>query len=137
MYRLWCVFSGFEMDAENQSASHIRAWHPLEYAHVFLWLIKDLCWAQGWKTAGSLMVLPAVLVSLAITWFQRSNRFTLLHNLAISLWISSNSIWMLAEFYQAESYLKPISTIGFIMGILLLLSGYIRLFLFRRGKKLR
>jgi hypothetical protein len=102
-----------------------RQWHPLEYAHVFLWLVIDLCWAQGWKTAGSFMVIPTILVAMLITWLQREERFTLIHNLAITIWISSNSLWMLAEFYEMESSLKPVSTVGFATGLLILLSAYL------------
>ena len=110
---------------ENKhNAPHSRQWHPLEYAHVFLWLVKDLCWAQGWKAAGSFMVIPTILVAMLITWHQRQERFTFIHNLAITVWISSNSLWMLAEFYEMESSLKPVSTVGFAAGLLILLSAY-------------
>ncbi len=110
---------------ENKpAAGEARQWHPLEYAHVFLWLVKDLCWAQGWKMAGSLMVAPTILVAFFITWLQRNHRMTLIHNLAISLWISSNSLWMLAEFFEMESSLKPVSTIGFVLGLLILVFAY-------------
>lgn len=115
--------------------STVRNWHPLEYAHVFLWLVKDLCWAQGWRTTGSIMVLPTIAVALLITWYQRNERLTLIHNLAISLWISSNSLWMLAEFFELEDSLKPISTIGFSLGLLLLAAGYLALFFSGRKKK--
>ena len=111
---------------ENKlSPSPARQWHPLEYAHVFLWLVKDLCWAQGWKTAGSVMVVPTILVAVLITWLQRREHFTLIHNLAITVWISSNSLWMLAEFFEMEGSLKPISTVGFIIGLIILLSAYV------------
>jgi hypothetical protein len=111
-----------------------RQWHPLEYAHVFLWLVKDLCWAQGWKMAGSLMVPPTILVAFIITWLQRRQRLTLIHNLAISVWISSNSLWMLAEFYEMETQLKPFSTFGFVLGLLILLSAYSNAW-YRSGRK--
>lgn len=104
-----------------------RNWHPAEYAHVFLWLLKDLCWAQGWKTGGALMVAPTILVAFVITWIQRKERLTLVHNLAISIWISSNSLWMLAEFFEKEVEMKPWATLGFLLGIGLLLATYIRL----------
>lgn len=112
------------MPADNNPNAVVRTWHPLEYAHVFLWLVKDLCWAQGWKTAGSLMVIPAILVAVVITWLQRRHRFTLVHNLAICTWITSNSLWMLAEFFKMESSLKPLSIIGFLLGIFILMMGY-------------
>lgn len=110
---------------ENKETA--RNWHPAEYAHVFLWLLKDLCWAQGWKTGGAIMVAPTILVALIITWIQRKEGLTLVHNLAISVWISSNSLWMLAEFFQKEELLKPWATVGFLLGIGLLLVTYLRL----------
>ena len=70
------------------------------------------------------MVIPAVLVAVVITWLQRRHRFTLVHNLAICTWITSNSLWMLAEFFKMESSLKPLSIIGFLLGILILIMGY-------------
>lgn len=124
MFRHWCACSASEMPADNNPNAVVRTWHPLEYAHVFLWLVKDLCWAQGWKTAGSLMVIPAILVAVVITWLQRRHRFTLVHNLAICTWITSNSLWMLAEFFKMESSLKPLSIIGFLLGIFILMMGY-------------
>lgn len=100
-----------------------RDWHVLEYAHVYLWLVKDMCWALHWKTLGSLMVVPTVLVAWWITVLQRKNTVTLAHNLAISVWISSNSLWMLAEFFNREDSLKPVAIGGFVLG-LLGLSGF-------------
>jgi hypothetical protein len=125
------------MEDKSVAASGARQWHPLEYAHVFLWLIKDLCWAQGWKTAGSAMVAPAILVAVVITWNQRREGITFIHNFAVTLWIASNSLWMLAEFYGREASLKPISTIGFLLGIFLLLAAYGHLFWKNRQVKTR
>lgn len=124
MFLRWCAYSASEMPADQSANAAVRTWHPLEYAHVFIWLVKDLCWAQGWKMAGSMMVIPAVLVAVVITWLQRRHRFTLVHNLAICAWITSNSLWMLAEFFKMESSLKPLSIIGFVLGILILMMGY-------------
>jgi hypothetical protein len=103
---------------------HNREWHPLEYAHVFLWLIKDMCWAQGWISLGTFMVIPTILVAYIITCYQRKHLSNFIHNLAISLWISSNSLWMLAEFFKMESLLKPWASVGFGLGLALLLGFY-------------
>ena len=123
MFRPLFAFSGSEMES-NAKEIKSRDWHPLEYAHVFLWLVKDLCWAQGWKLAGTIMVPPAITVAVIITWLQRKRALTLVHNIAISIWISSNSLWMLAEFYQKESWMKPVSSVGFILGLLILAIQY-------------
>ena len=79
------------------------------------------------------MVIPTILVAMLITWLQRKERFTLIHNLAITIWISSNSLWMLAEFYEMESSLKPVSTVGFGTGLLILLSAYLIGWFRKRG----
>jgi len=111
-----------------------RAWHPMEYAHVFLWLVKDMCWAQGWKLAGTIMVVPTIIVAFIITWLQRHQPITRGHNVAITLWITSNSLWMLAEFYKQEEILKPVSTAGFALGILVLAVQYVKLLTVRKQK---
>jgi hypothetical protein len=104
----------------KEETKPIRNWHPFEYAHVVLWLIKDMCWAQGWIKLGTVMVFPTVLVAIIITWIQRKDEITLVHNAAVSIWISANSLWMLAEFYHLEPILKPWSSVGFGAGLLLL-----------------
>jgi hypothetical protein len=104
--------------------STLRNWHPLEYAHVFLWLVKDMCWALHWTTFGCIMVIPTVLTAYVITWIQRKQAVVLIHNLAISFWISANSLWMLAEFYELESVLKPFAVVGFGSGLAILIGWY-------------
>lgn len=106
----------------------------MEYAHVFLWLVKDMCWAQGWKMAGTIMVIPTITVAFIITWLQRNQPVTLSHNVAITLWITSNSLWMLAEFYKMEELLKPVSTVGFALGLLVLGIQYVKLIMVRKQK---
>ena len=105
-----------------------RNWHPFEYAHVFLWLIKDMCWSLGWIKLGTIMIVPTILVAFIITWLQRKVQITLVHNTAISIWISANSLWMLADFYHLETLLKPWSSLGFASGMLLLVFYYAKLF---------
>jgi hypothetical protein len=109
-----------------------RDWHPLEYAHVFLWLVKDMCWVQDWTILGSAMVVPTVSVAYIITWHQRHKTSNLVHNLAISLWITSNSLWMLAEFFGLEELLKPWASVGFGLGLSLLAGFYTSRFIRRR-----
>ena len=122
------------MENNGTPSAEDRAWHPMEYAHVFLWLVKDMCWAQGWKLAGTIMVIPTIVVALILTWLQRFQSVTLAHNVAITLWITSNSLWMLAEFYKMEAILKPISTAGFALGLLVLGAQYVKLLSVRKQK---
>lgn len=117
------------------AANHTRDWHPLEYAHVFLWLIKDMCWAMDWVILGCIMVIPTILAAFIITWLQRKRTSTLVHNLAISIWISANSCWMLAEFFGWEAKLKPGILLGFSSGLALLVGYYGWLLLAGRQRK--
>jgi hypothetical protein len=122
------------MENNGIPSAENRAWHPMEYAHVFLWLVKDMCWAQGWKLAGTIMVIPTIAVAIIITWLQRHQPVTLAHNVAITIWISSNSLWMLAEFYKLEATLKPVSTAGFVLGLLVLGIQYMKLLMGSKQK---
>lgn len=74
----------------------------LENLHILFWLIKDLCWCLLFKPLGIFMILPTISVALFITWRNRRIFSELMHNLAISLWIVANSIWMIAEFYEVD-----------------------------------
>ncbi len=124
------------MENNGTPSAKDRAWHPMEYAHVFLWLVKDMCWAQGWKLAGTIMVIPTIVVAIILTWLQRFQSVTLAHNVAITLWITSNSLWMLAEFYKQEEILKPVSTAGFALGLMVLGIQYLKLLTGNKQKSL-
>lgn len=109
----------------NYQEDPLRNWHPLEYTHVLLWLVKDMCWAMHWTLFGSIMVVPTVLAAYIITWLQRKRAVVLVHNLAISFWITANSLWMQAEFYEKEDVLKPWAVVGFGIGLAILVGWYI------------
>lgn len=91
---------------------------------MLLWLVKDTCWALHWTLPGTAMVIPTVLSAYVITWIQRKRPVVLVHNLAVSFWISANSLWMLAEFYGQEPLLKPWAVAGFATGLAILLGWY-------------
>jgi hypothetical protein len=95
-----------------------------ENLHIFLWLIKDTCWIMDWKPAGLFMIIPTIFVAIHITWLRRAIRSDLFHNLAVCLWISGNSIWMLGEFYYNDET-RPIAVIFFIAGLLSVLYYYL------------
>lgn len=69
-----------------------------ENFHIVLWLLKDTCWVMDFKVPGLIMILPTISVALHITWLHRKSMAELLHNLAVVLWISANSVWMIGEF---------------------------------------
>ncbi len=70
-----------------------------ENFHIVLWLLKDLCWVMTWKVAGIVMITPTLLVAAWIAWRCRKDIGEFLHSLAIVLWISANSVWMIGEFF--------------------------------------
>jgi len=88
-----------------------------ENFHIFLWLIKDLCWVTVSRLAGMFMILPTLSLAIYITWKNRAERAELFHNLAVCFWISANSIWMYGEFYLDDTTRHP-AVIFFVAGLL-------------------
>ncbi|MCD6010751.1 MAG: hypothetical protein K0Q79_613 [Flavipsychrobacter sp.] len=117
---------------EGVYISHMPRW--IENGHIFLWLIKDTCWALGWKIAGTFMILPTISVALYILWRSRGHRVELFHNTAICLWISANSIWMVGEFLEKDAECKQYSIVLFVIGIVMLVSYYI--FFFKKDRQI-
>ena len=94
----------------------------VENAHIFLWLIKDTCWAMVWRPGGVFMIFPTLAVAFFILWKSRGHRAELFHNAAVCLWISANSVWMIGEFWAKET--RPIAVMLFICGLALLIIYY-------------
>ena len=103
----------------------------IENAHIFLWLIKDTCWAMEWKPGGIFMIFPTIGVAFYILWRSRRVRSELFHNLAVCFWIIANSVWMIGEFVEHES--RPYAVVFFVTGLLLLAIYYI--FYFRKDQE--
>lgn len=70
-----------------------------ENLHVVFWLIKDFAWLADLKLLGMGMAVPTVLLSYWLTYKSRKNRTDYFHNIAVSFWITGNSMWMVGEFY--------------------------------------
>lgn len=91
----------------------------IENGHIFLWLIKDTFWVNEWKTGGLAMIAPTLGVAIYILWRARHIKAELLHNLAICLWISGNSIWMAGEFFKHDTrhyaFLLFLTGLGFML----------------------
>jgi len=103
----------------------------IENGHIFLWLIKDTCWAMVWRPGGIFMIFPTLSVAFYILWKSRHVRAEVFHNLAVCLWIMANSVWMVGEFFEIEA--RPYAVCFFLAGLSLLLVYYI--FFFRKDKK--
>lgn len=123
------------MSMQQQQLDHSIQVSPqyrwVENGHIFLWLIKDTCWALEWRPGGIFMIIPTIGVALFILWKSRSVRAELFHNIAVCLWIMANSVWMIGEFFDLE--FRPFAVGFFVTGLICLLVYY--LFYFRKDKK--
>ena len=97
----------------------------MENLHILFWLAKDICWCLVFKTVGIAMIVPTLSIAIFIAWRTRHIVAELTHNIAITLWISANSMWMIAEFFTVDEKLKPYCLIPFSLGLLVLLYYYL------------
>ena len=112
----------------------------MENMHIAFWLVKDISWCMIWKVLGIAMIFPTLTVAIVIAWRTRHIAAELAHNLAIALWISANSVWMISEFFGFDSSIiwmdftgKHLALVPFFSGALILLYYYV----FLRRKELR
>lgn len=96
----------------------------LENLHILFWLVKDICWCVGFKPLGVTMIFPTLIIALYITWKNRKIFSELTHNMAIALWITANSLWMIFEFAERDEELKNYCLIPFGLGLLILICYY-------------
>lgn len=102
-------------------------YRKMENLHIVFWLFKDVAWCMGWKIMGVMMIIPTLIISIVIAWRTQKIMSELLHNLAISVWISANSLWMVTEFLRIDNQLvigdfscKHLALIPFTIGLLIL-----------------
>lgn len=105
------------------------AYRKMENLHIVFWLFKDVAWCMIWKPLGIAMIFPTLIISIVIAWRTRQMVSELCHNLAITVWISANSYWMISEFLHFDANTvtgnityKHLALIPFTAGILIL--GY-------------
>lgn len=91
----------------------LRKW---ENMHIPFWLVKDTCWMLEWKNIGVVMVIPTILIVFYILKKSIGHAEFYIH-LAICFWISANSFWMCAEFFDFLEY-KMLAGIPFAMGMI-------------------
>lgn len=96
-----------------------------ENLHIVFWLIKDFCWISDFKTAGMVMVAPTLILAIYLTIRSRKNQADLFHNIAVTFWISANSIWMTGEFFFDDHW-RPYAIPFFIAGIVSILFYYLK-----------
>ena len=104
-------------------------YRKMENLHIVFWLFKDVAWCLGLKWLGTVMIIPTLIISIIIAYRTRQYVSELCHNLAITVWISANSYWMVSEFFGFDHKIiwgdytfKHLAIIPFTIGILIL--GY-------------
>jgi hypothetical protein len=104
----------------------------MENLHIVFWLFKDLAWCLVWKPLGLVMMVPTLVVSIIIAYRTRNMFSELCHNLAITIWITANSYWMISEFFEFDTNIvyrnityKHLAIIPFSIGILILAFYYL------------
>lgn len=121
------------MSTANESLYVIPArYRKMENMHIVFWLFKDVSWCMIWKVLGITMIVPTLAISLVIAWRTRQFKSELAHNLAISFWITANSLWMISEFFHFDTMPvwrqfegKHLALVPFSVGILILLYYYL------------
>ena len=120
-----------EQSTEPQYVIPAR-YRKMENMHIIFWLLKDISWCMIWKVLGIAMIFPTLIISIIIAWRTRELKSELAHNLAITLWITANSYWMISEFFGFDEMLiwhrleaRYLALIPFILGILILAYYYL------------
>jgi hypothetical protein len=107
-------------------------YRKMENLHIVFWLFKDISWCMVWKPLGIAMIVPTLAIAVIIAIRTRQYVSELCHNLAIVVWISANSYWMISEFLHFDTNIlfgdytfKHLAIIPFVMGILILAYYYL------------
>ena len=107
-------------------------YRKMENMHILFWLLKDVAWCMIWKVLGLVMILPTLIISIIIAWRTRSFKSELAHNLAITLWITANSYWMISEFFGFDEAVlllgiegKYVAVLPFSLGVFILAFYYL------------
>lgn len=121
------------MSTQKESQYVIPArYRKMENMHIVFWLLKDVSWCMIWKSLGIAMIFPTLIISIIIAWRTKEFKSELAHNLAITFWISANSLWMISEFFHFDTVHiwqsfegKHLALIPFSIGICILSYYYI------------
>ncbi len=104
----------------------------MENLHIVFWLFKDIAWCLGIPLLGISMIVPTLIISIVISWRTRQFMSELCHNIAITVWISANSFWMVTEFFHIDTQIaflgityKHLAMIPFGIGVLILAFYYL------------
>lgn len=81
------------------------------------------------------MIFPTLSVAIYIMIKNRHLVSEFAHNLAITLWIAANSMWMIFEFTGTDERLKNYCLIPFLSGLIVLAYYYCFYLPFLRKRK--
>ena len=114
---------------ENEVYTIPIRFRKMENLHIVFWLFKDISWCMIWRPLGIAMIFPTLFIAIIITVRTRQFMSEVCHNMAIVVWISANSYWMISEFLHFDSLpilgditYKHLAIIPFSIGIAIL--GY-------------
>jgi hypothetical protein len=106
-------------------------YRKMENLHIVFWLLKDISWCMVWRPLGIAMIFPTLLIAIIIAFRTRQYMSEVCHNIAIVVWISANSYWMISEFLHFDTVVlfgdytyKHLAIIPFVIGILVLAYYY-------------
>jgi len=107
-------------------------YRKMENLHIVFWLFKDIAWCLGIPLLGIIMIVPTLIISIVISWRTRQFMSELCHNVAITVWISANSFWMITEFFHFDTQIaflgityKHLAMIPFGIGVVILAFYYL------------
>jgi hypothetical protein len=107
-------------------------YRKMENLHIVFWLFKDISWCLVWHLLGIVMIFPTLIISIIIAYRTRQFMSELCHNLAITVWITANSYWMISEFFHFDEIVitagityKHLAVIPFFSGVFILAYYYL------------
>ena len=107
-------------------------YRKMENLHIVFWLLKDINWCMIWKPLGIAMIFPTLIIAIVIAFRTRQFMSEVCHNVAIVVWITANSYWMISEFLHFDNYVlfgeytyKHLAIIPFATGIIILAYYYL------------
>jgi hypothetical protein len=107
-------------------------YRKMENLHIVFWLLKDISWCMIWRPLGIVMIFPTLIIAIVIAFRTRQYMSEVCHNVAIVVWITANSYWMISEFMHFDTNIlfgdytyKHLAIIPFITGIFILSYYYL------------
>jgi hypothetical protein len=120
------------MSQQETSYNIPMKYRKMENLHIVFWLLKDVSWCMVWRPLGIAMIFPTLIISIMIAWRTRQYFSEICHNLAITIWISANSYWMISEFMGFDTHplwgnftMKHLALFPFLMGLSILMYYYL------------